>query len=196
MDDTEPREHGASDHGDKRERYDWESRYPKQARRAMHVEAAYLALVLIGSAAGIYLAWSGCLEGLPCLDDKEHATLKRYAEAWAAGTLGGTLFALKWLYHTVAVGEWHLDRRIWRFVTPHLSGGLAFAIMALASSEILVILDQDRLQKPATVVALSFLVGYFSDNAVGALTRLAKRLFPPGLKEDGKEDAGPERAEP
>jgi hypothetical protein len=171
----------ASDHSDGRVKDDWETRYPL-ARRKIHLEAAYLGVVLLASAAGIYLAWAGALSGLPFLDPPEHETLQRYAEAWAAGTLGGTLFAAKWLYHTVAHTEWQEDRRIWRWFTPHLSGGLAFAIMALASSQILVILDQDRLRHPATVVALSFLVGYFSDNAIGALTRLAKRMFPPGLE--------------
>ena len=168
------------------------TRYPPEARKQIHVEAAYLALVLIASALGIYLAWAGALSDLPYLDENEHETLKLYAEAWAAGTLGGTLFAMKWLYHTVAETEWEDDRRIWRWFTPHLSGALAFAIMALASSEILVILDQERLRHPATVVALSFLVGYFSDNAIGALSRLAKRLFPPGLDHGRKEDAGVE----
>jgi hypothetical protein len=180
-----------SDHTDGRPPYRWKSRYPRRARRIQLWEAAYLGIALITSAVGIYLAWAGALKGLPYLDAREHETLKRYAEAWAAGTLGGTLFSVKWLYHAVARGEWHIDRRLWRWFTPHLSGGLAFAIMALASSEVLVILDQERLKHPTTVIALSFLVGYFSDNAIGALARLAKRLFPPGIAEDEKNEGAP-----
>ena len=185
-----------SDHKDGRPPYYWRSRYSKLARRVQLLEAGYLAGVLVASAVGIYLAWAGALKGLPYLDAREHRTLQRYAEAWAAGTVGGTLFSMKWLYHTVARAEWHLDRRLWRWFTPHLSGGLAFAIMALASSEILVILDQDRLEQPTTVIALSFLVGYFSDNAIGALTRLAKRLFPPGIGQEEKEERPPPEADP
>jgi hypothetical protein len=91
--------------------------------------------------------------------------------------LGGTLFAIKWLYHVVAKELWNLDRRLWRLFTPHISGGLAFAVIALVSSGILRMFDAEALSRNSVVVGLGFLVGYFSDSAVAKLTEISEALF-------------------
>jgi hypothetical protein len=91
--------------------------------------------------------------------------------------LGGTLFAIMWLYHVVAREMWNLDRRLWRLFTPHISGGLVFAVIALISSGIMRIFDSRATSSHSVVVELAFLVGYFSDSAVAKLTEIADRLF-------------------
>ena len=93
------------------------------------------------------------------------------------GTLGGTLFAIKWLYHVVARELWNMDRRLWRLFTPHISGGLAFAVTVLISSGIMRIFDAHATASHSVVVAVAFLVGYFSDSAVAKLTDIADTLF-------------------
>ena len=97
--------------------------------------------------------------------------------AWLAGMLGGTLFDIKWLYHTVARQLWNMDRRLWRFFTPHISAGIAFAMVAVASSGLLRLFDRQAMQSPEMVIGLAFLVGYFSDSAAAKLAEIAETLF-------------------
>jgi hypothetical protein len=111
------------------------------------------------------------------LTELQYATITRYALAWLGGTLGGTLFSIKWLYHVVAKQLWHLDRRLWRLFTPHLSGGLAFAVFTMVSSGILSIFNTTATSSPSLIVGSSFLVGYFSDNATAKLHEVAVTLF-------------------
>jgi hypothetical protein len=111
------------------------------------------------------------------LDASFQESVARYGLAWIGGMLGGTLFAIKWLYHVVARELWNLDRRLWRLFTPHISGGLAFAVVALVSSGMMKIFDARAMHTPSVVVGMAFLVGYFSDNAVAKLTEIADTLF-------------------
>jgi hypothetical protein len=101
----------------------------------------------------------------------------KYALSWGAGTLGGTLFAIKWLYHTVARQLWHMDRRLWRLFTPHISGGLAFGVTALIASGVIRIFDKNATNSYALLVGFGFLVGYFSDSAIAKLSEVADTLF-------------------
>ncbi|MBI2678269.1 MAG: hypothetical protein HYX28_05770 [Candidatus Koribacter versatilis] len=109
------------------------------------------------------------------LDEEMTGTFTRYIFAWLAGTLGGALFAMKWLYHTVGHTTWHADRRPWRYLTPHISGGLAFAMFAIVRS--VVLLDPRLTKTTAGATAIGFLVGFFSDNAVAKLADVAKKIF-------------------
>jgi hypothetical protein len=111
------------------------------------------------------------------IDDSKYSDVLTYSLAWLGGTLGGTLFDLKWLYHSVAKQQWHLDRRLWRLFTPHISGGLAFVMIALISSGVFRVFDNTATKSCSLVVSVSFLVGYFSDSAIAKLTEIAETLF-------------------
>jgi hypothetical protein len=91
--------------------------------------------------------------------------------------MGGVLFDLKWLYHTVARGLWNQDRRLWRVFTPHISGGLSCFFLALVASGVLRIFDTKATDALSLVIGLGFLVGYFSDSAIAKLTEVAETLF-------------------
>ncbi len=125
----------------------------------------------------VFIVWQGFPKLWLGLDDQRYPTFARYCYAWLGGMLGGTLFDLKWLYHTVARGIWHLDRRLWRMLIPHISGGLAFVVVVLVSSGMFRIFDAVQLSRPPVVLGVSFLVGYFSDRAVGKLAEIADTLF-------------------
>jgi hypothetical protein len=169
---------GQADPTDGREPYDWKSKYEDPAaRREMWMEAIYLALLLISMPLLMILLWLDWPKGLLHLSDTKYQPLAKYAFAWASGTLGGVLFDLKWLYHSVARGSWHVDRRFWRVFTPHISGGLSFFFLALVSSGALRIFDTKATESHSLIVGLGFLVGYFSDSAIAKLTEIAETLF-------------------
>jgi len=111
------------------------------------------------------------------LSPGQSETFTRYAFAWLGGTLGGLLFAMKWLYHGVAKQIWNLDRSLWRYLTPHISGGLAFAVAVTFAS--IIASEQGALISGTKAVAMGFLVGFFSDNAVAKLSEVAETLLGP-----------------
>jgi hypothetical protein len=169
---------GQADPTDNRERYDWKSKYDDPiARKEINREALYLGVLLFGLPAVMIVFWFDCPKYVFHLTDQKYQPLVKYVFAWTAGSLGGVLFDLKWLYHTVARGSWHLDRRLWRIFIPHISGGLSFFVLALVASGGLRIFDSKATDSLSVVVGLAFLVGYFSDSAIAKLTEVAETLF-------------------
>src|ERR1051326_3585959 len=140
---------------DGRQLLDWKSRYP-EAQRQIWTDGAYLAVLLISIPALMLAFWVGSPNRWLNLSDERYGSVVKYALAWLGGTLGGTLYDIKWLYHSVARQIWHLDRRLWRIFTPHVSGALAFAMIALISSGILRIFDTQAVQSRSLVVAVAF----------------------------------------
>ncbi|MCI0624736.1 MAG: hypothetical protein L0387_24340 [Acidobacteria bacterium] len=169
---------GQDDPTDNRGLGDWQSKYTDPlARRAIRVEAVYLAALLFVVPILMLVLWLGNPKGWLGIGEEQYGPVARYGLAWLAGVLGGTLFDLKWLYHSVARQRWHLDRRLWRLFVPHMSGGLAFVMVALVASGFVRIFDSRAVESPAAVVSIAFLVGYFSDRAIAKLTELAETLF-------------------
>jgi hypothetical protein len=156
---------------------DWESKYPPEARRVIWAEAFYLFVLLLLVPILMLVFWLDYPNRWFGLSDARYGSVVKYALAWLGGVLGGTLFDIKWLYHAVARQVWHLDRRLWRLFTPHISGGLAFAMVALISSGMLRVFDRQAPHSRSLVVAVAFLVGYFSDSAVAKLSEIAETLF-------------------
>lgn len=169
---------GQADPTDNRQRYDWKSKYSDPvARRKIRSEAIYLGCLLFAAPVVMAVFWLGYPERLLQISNQKYNPGLRYVFAWSAGTLGGVLFDLKWLYHVVARGLWNEDRRLWRVFTPHISGSLAFLTLALVSSGVLGIFDTKGAKPLSMAIGLGFLVGYFSDSAIAKLTEVAETLF-------------------
>lgn len=162
---------------DSREQWDWETRYPPPARRAILLEAAYLLLLFAIVVAGMFLLWRGYAGEWFSLSDPQDKTLRQYCYAWLGGLLGGVLFAMKWLYHSVAKGQWHQDRRLWRVFAPLISGALALTLLSLLFGRVVIAVDQSIIRSSPAIVGLGFFIGYFSDGAIAALAEAADRLF-------------------
>jgi len=148
-----------------------------EAKSAIRIEAGYLAALLLAAPAAILTLWLDYPKSWFSISGEKYPAIVKYGLAWLSGTLGGTLFDVKWLYHSVARRVWHLDRRLWRVFTPHISGGLAFAVLALVSSGLVRIFDSKAVDSLPVVVGLAFLVGYFSDGAIAKLSELARTIF-------------------
>jgi hypothetical protein len=98
--------------------------------------------------------------------------------AYLGGSLGGTMFAMKWLYHSVAKHTWNADRRYWRYFAPALSGGAALCVVLLSKSGALPLFGTEIVQSESGALGISILLGYFSDKVFSALEGFAKQNMP------------------
>ena len=121
-----------------------------------------------------------CLEG----------RLLQWMSVAFAGMLGGVVFDLKWLYHAVARNIWHEDRILWRVIVPVNSALVSLFFAFMITSGIVPLLDADAFRGVYFGLGFGFLFGYFSDNVIAALQRLAQRLF--GTLEKGGAPGGRE----
>jgi hypothetical protein len=181
----------------------WESRYPTNALKRIWFEAAYL-FACLSAVPGtlLYLSSRG---PTPLFDGQAITTSRGSAPAigsvdrpkqadpslpagggpawiafwfaWLGGTLGGTVFSIKWFYHSVAKNIWNADRIFWRLFTPHVSGAIGAVFVALCASGVCAVFDRKAFSSVWVCFALAFLVGYFSDHAVAKLSEVAQTLF-------------------
>ncbi|MEQ1933456.1 MAG: hypothetical protein ABL962_06200, partial [Fimbriimonadaceae bacterium] len=79
-----------------------------------------------------------------------------------------------YLYRVVARGYWHVDRRLWRVLSPLISLGLSIAFGALVEASFL---SSRAPTSGAAAVAFGFLVGYFADAAVAKMHEVAEVVF-------------------
>lgn len=178
---------GQNDQNDGRIVGHWQTRYPEsKAKGWIYGESAYLGLILFLIPVLMLCVWLECPKTKLGLTPERYDTFSRYSYAWLAGTFGGAMFSIKWLYHTVARFSWNEDRLLWRFFCPHLSGGLAWMFYAIATSGLIRTIDVPSLRSPCSVIACSFLVGYFSDSAIGKLKEIADTLFGVRREKEGK----------
>lgn len=163
---------------DGRNLLDWKTKYTeKSAKIGITLEAIYLAFLLFIVPALVMLIWLEVPNIIFKLSKEQYNIFSEYFYTWLGGTFGGTLFDIKWLYHSVAKQMWHVDRRLWRLFTPHISGALAFVVLLLISSGFFQIFDQAAFMSPSICLVLGFLIGYFSDTAMAKLTEIAETIF-------------------
>lgn len=162
---------------DDRARLDWKGHYPQEARKEIRFEAWIVALILVATFASLLLTWRGTAFDLVaggCVTCAR-ATFDQYAYYYLGGQLGGILFGVKYLYKVVARGYWNLDRRLWRFFSPFLSGGLALVVGALVDSGLVGLTA--KASTGAGHFALGFIVGYFADSALAKMQEIADTVF-------------------
>lgn len=170
-------EHGFDDG---REPWEWESRYPGEAKARIKLEATIaagylLALLLLTFISAGFIDQS--FTGIDPLFGKSYRFDVILFAVFLTGALGGTTFSIKWLMHSVATGKWHVDRFYWRIFVPLVGGVYAVVVLNLFSSGLIGGGVSHAGTSPATMTALAFLVGYFSDGVSGLLTNVAKAVF-------------------
>src|SRR5215475_993351 len=123
---------------DGRVKGNWQTRYNDPiAQRAIRVEVIYVIVITFLSPALIAIVVFGWPRGWLNLHRSTWLHVQHYSYAWLGGLLGGSLFSMKWMYHSVAKGTWNQDRRLWRIFTPSLSAGVGFTIVLLSASRVL-----------------------------------------------------------
>ena len=166
------------DYTDGRQQWEWESRYPPNARHELRREAVILTLFLLITI---------CLAGITLGLDQEPLQQHIFGlEVWInyrilaiffTGCLGGVTFSIKWFVHATAKGMWHQDRVYWRFLVPILGGVYACVIMSFWTVGWLPGQLTTQSDTIVTVASLAFLVGYFSDGVSGLLSNVANAVF-------------------
>lgn len=148
----------------------WQSRYTDQeARSSIRKEGALVwGFLLVALGLTVAVALQTQLHFIP-LPEQATASLAPFVLSFLGGFLGGTLFSMKWLYHTVAKGIWNRDRRLWRVFTPFLSAGAALTIILLCASGVLPFFGPELVRSHPGALGLSIVFGYFSDRAFSAL---------------------------
>jgi hypothetical protein len=167
------------DYSDGRSPGDWQSRFEDpRAKKRIRLEAGFLLVVLLILNLGILLTWLRVLQRwLGITSANEVRTFSLYVIGVCSGALGGTLFSMKWLYHSVAKHIWNEDRTLWRSFTPLISGGLSFAVLAMINSQLFGIFDSRLTASIPRSAAVAFLVGFFSDNTIAKLAEIAESIF-------------------
>ncbi len=158
------------DYTDGRAPYDWQSRFPVEARKHIYCEAVLLAvtLLILICLTSVTLAFSSSISAN--IDP-------RIIVQFFCGAVGGTTFSIKWLIHSVAKGSWHLDRRLWRLFVPLVGGVYACAVLTLLDSGMILGHAGDVSRGTASTASMAFLIGYFSDGVSGLLTNIANAVF-------------------
>lgn len=187
--DPRPDQWAPHDYTDGRSLLDWKSSYPDEARKRIRLEACYVFGFFVVYLALLFWALFYSLvhpETSPQnigTSPTSQASISGWQEylgycfAWISGSLGGCLFGIKWMYHSVAKKIWHEDRRLWRLLTPHISGVVSLFMVLLVASGLLQIFDKNIVNRHTEILAFGFLVGYFSDKALAKMAEVADTLF-------------------
>jgi hypothetical protein len=165
---------GTADPTDGRKRWDWSCGYPPEARRIYHGEAMYLVFFMLAGLALVLFSWTG--HTAEFLGVKGHAaiTLKKYCYYVGAGAVGGAVFSIKFMYRVIARGYWHLDRQMWRFLSPVVALGVAFGTGALIEASLV---SGHAPSSGSAIVGTGFIIGYFADQAIAKMYEVAMVLF-------------------
>ena len=94
-----------------------------------------------------------------------------------SGFIGGAVFDLKWLYHSVAKGIWNRDRCLWRVIVPFNSAMVSLFTGFLFASGVVPFLKNESFENALTLLGFGFVFGYFSDNILAALHNVARKAF-------------------
>lgn len=154
---------------------EWSTRYPDAATRQIRHEALYVAGSFVVYLLLIAIVSIGAEKDFLDLGEQASSEFTPYALSLIGGCLGGTMFSMKWLYHTVAKNIWNIDRRWWRYFTPALSGGAALGVVLLTSAGAFPLFDRDIAQTPQGALGIGLVLGYFSDRVFSILEGFAKK---------------------
>lgn len=167
---------------DGRKLWEWKSKFPDEAQKAIKYEARVLiwSLAITLLSAGLFLGLGDTSFEFKVPIGETPPSLFvscKLLATFFTGCVGGVTFSIKWLVHTAATGRWHLDRRYWRLLVPCVGGVYALAVLTLFDAGLLARGDSGATSVSTLSPALAFLVGYFSDGVSGLLSNVANAVF-------------------
>jgi len=161
---------------DGRKLFDPFSKYSSELRKEQKCEGIYIGLLLaftLAALAGVSVGAFLCFIPNPYFPGAQRFTL-----AALGGLLGGLVYGGKWLYHSIAKGLWHQDRRMWRVLSPWMSVGTTVGIWSLMSIGFFPSVSESRsFTSLAVPVGAGFVIGYLSDRFLAKMKELTEVLF-------------------
>ncbi|WP_298257562.1 hypothetical protein [uncultured Litoreibacter sp.] len=169
--------------------WDWKTKYPYRVWFQISIELIWTLSILVFA---LLILFDGALvRATDCLNTCQNQThyaseifgvsIRSEAVNWialfAAGMIGGALFVLKWLYHSVAKGRWHQDRLLWRLIVPINSAVVSLFTGFIFASGVIPFLKGEAFDDLYTLLGFGFIFGYFSDNILAALQNIAQNIF-------------------
>ena len=166
------------DNADGRGLFEPKSKYSDKLRKEQKWEGVYLGGMLLVTLAALGLVGIGAIvpDGLP-------GTVSRPAQRFIlvalGGLLGGLVYGGKWLYHSIAKGLWHQDRRMWRILSPWISLGATIGIWSLMNAGFFPPVSESPSGSTSltTFVGIGFVIGYLSDRFLAKMKELTEVLF-------------------
>ena len=180
---------------DGRPLFEANSRYVEHCRNEQKREGIYIGVLLGVNLAALVAVSVGTLTYI--VPPPYLVPLQNYLLAGLGGLLGGVVYGGKWLYHSIAKGLWHRDRRMWRFLSPWMSVGTTVGIWSLMSIGFFPALTEPSVTAGVAALAkpigTGFVVGYLSDSVLAKMKELTEVLFgsstkrpPSGLREESQ----------
>lgn len=156
-----------------------DSRYVDERREEQKTEGIYIGTLLGLDLAALVAVSVGTLTYI--VPAPYVVPLQSYVLAGLGGLLGGLVFGGKWLYHSIAKGLWHQDRRMWRFLSPWMSVGTTVGIWSLINIGFFPALSEPAVNEGITALAkpigTGFVIGYLSDKVLAKMKELTEVLF-------------------
>ncbi|MDE2796795.1 MAG: hypothetical protein OXL34_18415 [Gemmatimonadota bacterium] len=168
----------STDDNDGRDLFDPETKYSDDLRKEQRCEGLYIWLLFV--IALVALAGVALGDFVSFVPDLHALTAQRFTLAALGGLLGGVVYAGKWLYHSIARGLWHQDRRMWRILSPWMSVGTTIGIWSLMNIGFFPAVSQPAtgiVSSLALPVGTGFVIGYLSDRCLAKMKELTEVLF-------------------
>jgi len=169
---------------DGREKGDYESKYPLEIRKKQWREAIYISILMVISLTLISLAFFDIpFKCLGLTEEKINIAVK-VIYCIAAGLLGGASNSMKIFYRAVANKWWNEDRIFWRVFSPIISVPVSLVACALFWGQI-------NNSVGFHAIAIGFIAGYFSDEAVSKMYDIAIVIFSRDSTKKEEDDFSP-----
>ena len=166
---------------DNRKLWDSSTRYDRKFLSEQRFESWYILMVLLFALGGLVAVGVGGVDRLLIylgMDKSLLAVARQYQWLALGGLLGGVVYSAKWLYHAVAKGLWHEDRKIWRYLSPWISVGTTVGVGALLVAGFLKVpVDATTTPSGSMHLGLGFLIGYFSDMFLAKMKEVTRVIF-------------------
>jgi len=172
-----PSEDEKKQYYDGRQPGQWNTVYCIKSWKFIIAESIYVSILLIFAFILCFFTWTAHLNNFISVSSNRYISIVPFIYCFSSGLIGGTLFAIKWLYHSVARQKWHIDRILWRIFTPWISGVFALVMYILMKSGLFSAFDGNAISDGYIAFSIGFLVGYFSDSAMSKFREIANTLF-------------------
>lgn len=146
----------------------------------MHVNFLLLAIILMAGPTILIVVNEGRLAQV-CGSSflQQYGGCSSYARLYTtflvflAGIVGASLYAIRGVTKAIELHYWNYDRLLWRRCFPLVGGVVALFMCLLNTGNIISPFEVQSFNRPTFASAYGFVVGYFADSVLQALSKVA-----------------------